>query len=358
MDENAARSSPHLRLTTNTLQPQIPTSPPARAFLDLPPEIRNLVYKWLFPTGASAAQLLARRSGGYIQMSDRYTLLETCRQIYNEASLLLRGQQRFVIKQPKTLFDLMDRGDCEIEEKIVANVIPDRRIDIRYDLDHCTVSSEGASMLHVSRDFRRRVAYYASIRLTAALSVTGDFRRLNRWALSGQDCIPDIDDESFDQTSRIKLLVPRISGGDEGVFIFDVVELIMATNDIFDFTHVRIVVRDEEDTTLEDDQNLQDVKTGLLLFVHSLIKKSLGSQCPKMWLRRDLRVAFADLEHTDGSVERVINKNADCSWERLIDYMTAADLVRYYQNIERVQPFGRGLTCVAQALADSFYQEI
>lgn len=45
----------------------------------VPAEIRNAIYDRHFPPGKATAQLLARRNGGYIQMSDRLNLITTCR---------------------------------------------------------------------------------------------------------------------------------------------------------------------------------------------------------------------------------------------------------------------------------------
>ena len=337
-------------------------SPPTRSFLDLPPEIRNIIYKSLFPKGDAAAQLLARRSGGYLQMSDRFTILETCRQIHQEVSSLLRGQQRFVVKQPKTLPELMDTGDndgyFEIERRLAHYTIPVRTVDLHYDLDRRVVSSRGVSMFHINRALRQSFAAYKDVRITAAISVTGNLQRLKQWTQSGRDRIPDIGDQAIDYDTRIELRIPRPNCDDSGNFMVDVANLASATDDLVYFTGMRTVVCGEEKTTPGDDQELHNIKAGLLLFMHTLIKKSPDGNCPTVWMNRNLHAAYADLEYGDGSTERVTNKNVACSWHRTFEYLLAADLVRHYHNMEGLQPFERTLTSVAKTLADYLHKAI
>jgi hypothetical protein len=354
MDDSAAgRPSAHSRQ-------------PVMSFFDLPPEIRNIIYKSLFPKGRAAAQLLARRSGGgYIRMSDRFTLLETCRQIYEEVTSLLQGQQRFVVKQPKTLSELMDSTDGDgnfmIERNIADCTIPEGAVDLHYDLDRQVVNSGGVSMFHINRALRRTFAAYKDIRITASISVTGSLQRLGQWTQSGRDHIPDIDHQAIDYTTWIVLRVPWPSCDDGGNFEVDVAELASATDDLFWFTQMRTIVYhryDEENTTPGDDQDLQNIKAGLLLFIHTLIKKSPDGNCPKIWMNRDLRVVFADMESGYDSIERVTNKNAACSWHRTYEYLLAADLVRYYHNMGDHKPHGIALKSVAKTLADYLHEAI
>ncbi|KAF3050571.1 hypothetical protein E8E11_006010 [Didymella keratinophila] len=352
MDDNAAERSPG---HSSDLVPIDDSQPLVMSFLDLPPEIRNIIYKWLFPKGKAAAQLLVKRNGGYLQMSDRFTILETCHQIYQEVSSLLRGQQRFVVKQPKTLTELLDSdddyADFSVESRIFHYTHPEHHIDFHHDLDHSTVSNKEVALLHVSQGIRQRVAGYNTIRITAALSVTGGFQRLRQWVHSGRNLISDLGDESFAQSNRIELRIPQASCDNNGNFTIDTMELISATYDLDSITSMQTVVYEEQKTTPGDDQELHGIRAGLLLFIHTLIKKSPDGTCPKIWMRRDLRVAFADFEYEDGSIERVANKNATCSWHRIFEYVIAADLVRYYYNMEGLQPHGRALTSVAKTLA-------
>lgn len=328
------------------------------SFLDLPPEIRNIIYKWLFPKGPAAAQLLVKRNDGYLQMSDRFTILETCRQIYQEVSSLLRGQQRFLVMPSTSLFTLMDAGQYTVEGMILDYLMPDGYIDFHYDLDHFTVSSERAYLLHVSQGLRSRVAHPATIRMTAALFVTGGFQRLKQWTQSGRNSIPNFHGDRFAHLTQIELHIPRISCNDNRNFTMDTMEFISAARDSDPTTEVRTVVYDEQEITSGDDQELQSIRAGLLLFIHALIKKYPEGMCTKMWLQRDLRVAIADMRYRDGSIERVANKSATCPWHRIVEYILAADLVRYYRNMEGLQPHERALTSMAKTLADFLYEDL
>lgn len=329
-----------------------------------------MVYKWLFPKGPSAAELLARRSGGYIQMSDRFAILETCRQVHGEVASLLRGQQRFVVKQPKTLFEVMDVideiGDYAIEREIFRHIAPELQIDFLHDLDHSTVSSGGAYLLHINRGFRERVAFNVIIQVTAALSITGGFQKLRQWTQNGSNHISSFGNEDFWHDAQVELRVPRTNCDENGNFVMDAAELILATIDLCFSTQLRAVVSDEEEETQGDHHEFHNFRAGLLLFMHTLIKKSPKSRCPKMRMRGDLRVAFADLEHDDGHVERVFNRNGACSWHRTFDYLLAADLVRYYRNAEGLQAYANPdesigtntLLGVAKTLARTLYTDI
>ncbi|KAJ4368661.1 hypothetical protein N0V86_009570 [Didymella sp. IMI 355093] len=348
--------TPEEQLSPHSPTPKVPASQPlVMFFLDLPPEIRNEIYKWLFPTGPSAAQLLARRSGGFIQMSDRFTLLETCRQVYEEVSSLLRGQRRFVVKQPKTLTDVMEANHEEIEAEIIEYVVPKFEIDLHYDLDNGSMSSNGTSILHVSREIRYLAASYANIRIGARVSTT-NLGRLEPWIHSGRARIA-AETYPFDQHTHLELRTPRTSDENVADLRIDGVELLWATSGLNPFTMVRTVACDEEEAAQEDATELVDVRAGLLLFIHTLIKKFPGGICPEIWLRRDLHVAFADLQLEDGATERVINKHANRSWEQVTEYLIAADIVRHYHKIEHLPSSKETLLSVAKRLADSLAME-
>lgn len=360
MDDNAAmRPSAHSPVSITTEQPR----PPARSFLNLPPEIRNIIYKWIFPKGPSAAQLLARRSGGYLQMSDRFTLLETCRQIHQEVSSLLRGEQRFVIKQPKTLIDVLDNDNEEIGQKIIQSIIPTGQIKIRYDLDQHTVSNDMNFLIQISKDFCFHVAKFTEVRITAAISVASDFQKLERWVQSGRAQVAMTDACDPVRSALIELQVLQTDDEYEENPMTDGAALLWAVRDLPVYAQVQTVVYDGSEKRKEDKQELHNVRAGLLLFIHRLIRKSPDAICPQIWLGKDLQVAFATLRLPDGSTERVSNKRADCSWHHIHTYLEAGDLIRHYRDAEGLQthasldePFGKKtLLEVAKAVAGNLY---
>lgn len=327
------------------------------SFLDLPPEIRNMVYERLFPKGDSAAQLLVKHSDGYLQMSDRFTLLETCRLIYQELSSLLRSQRRFVLMPCTSLFELMDYNHEEIEARILRYSLPKSGIQIRYDLDHCTLSSEGIYLTRISQEFSIRVLDYATIRSTTVVSTTGDFRRLRQWVLT--------DRNQIEQTIHFVLRFAHPAGDDSGVSLVDGVELLGAVFNMIRHSSVQVESDDMEETSSVDDFHFIRIAERILLFVHTLIRAYPGGMCAKIWLGKHLQVTFAELRLQDGTVEHVSNKRAEYSWDLTIEYLLAGDIIRHYHNRDDVQasaspnePFGtRTLLEVAKALARVLHAE-
>jgi hypothetical protein len=125
------------------------------SILDLPAELRNMIYTWLFPTGQSAVRLLARHRGGYIDMGECLGLLTTCRQVYDEVSSLLRSERRFVVVQPKTIVDMadVDRVPEEVRLQLLSYLCPGNVFKLRYDLDKGTTEKEVFRCLRFARSF-------------------------------------------------------------------------------------------------------------------------------------------------------------------------------------------------------------
>lgn len=154
-------------------------------FLDLPPEIRNMIYCCVFPRGQAVVQLLARHSGkGYIAMSDRLELLYTCRQIYKEAASLLQTSRTFKVVQPRSLRHLIDEcwyvdddDDCycsycggfdsntDKKNRILQRILPQDGLFYEYDIDCGTVKK-------ISRLF-------STLTIRSNICVRGVHRRLD-----------------------------------------------------------------------------------------------------------------------------------------------------------------------------------
>ncbi|KAF2993580.1 hypothetical protein E8E13_000236 [Curvularia kusanoi] len=214
--DNADTASP-LQITTNSnaLVQRRDTSPQESAtvvqqlarsdgagmsFLELPAEIRNMIYSYVFPEGA--ALLLARHSGrGYIAMSDRLELLYTCRQIFEEATSMLKASRRFTIVQPKTLEYLMDQN-CEMpcycleRQGIFEQILARDALCYEYDMDRDTVRKNMPALLYVSTTlqdfiltFIRRIKVIAVASTATTRSSFTSFNALRDWLTRVPNCL-------------------------------------------------------------------------------------------------------------------------------------------------------------------------
>jgi hypothetical protein len=173
------------------------------SFLDLPPEIRNMIYCCVFPKGRAAVQLLARHSGkGYITMSDRLHLLYTCRQIYDGATSLLQAARRFKVVQPRSLQNIVNECwsvDCHCycccnytDDTILGRVLPKEGFFFDYDMDRGTVNKNLPALYYINHEFRSLcVAFASHVRFTAQTStsttgpVSDRFGALRCWLRQG-----------------------------------------------------------------------------------------------------------------------------------------------------------------------------
>ncbi|KAF3050568.1 hypothetical protein E8E11_005677 [Didymella keratinophila] len=140
--------------------------PSCPTFLDLPPEIRNAIYNHLFPPGKAAAQLLARRNGGYTTMSARFNTITICRQIFRETTSFMKGNNRVNVVPPKGIFEQFptrlgnDAWGNFMNAHLVKHVIhrcwpDDRRVIAKeYNLTAGTIYCHVPELLRVSRDLR------------------------------------------------------------------------------------------------------------------------------------------------------------------------------------------------------------
>ena len=364
MDEEGTQppspSSPEpTRMATTALQSHS-AQPSGMSFLDLPPEIRNAIYRWLFPTGRSAVQLLARHSGGYISMSDRLALLLTCRQIYNEASSVLQCQRRFKIVQPKTIFevlDVLDTRDMTTTFSLIRYIVPDMEIKMHYDLDHHIMNNDIPPIFHAS-PFREYSARDLRARITATISISGDLQELRKWVQSGRSTI-GMDFE----TIHIILRFPQVDDKDVMHSCLQAAELISATSGLSRYTYVSAVIAGKDGSRTDDGQDLFFINASLLLFVHTILKKIPGGamrQCPSIWINQNLEISHADLEHEDGTIECVLNKDAKRSLEAVERILYAGNLVRYYQQLQGPLPsheYGSEAADETDCMADSDAKE-
>lgn len=172
---------------------------PNKSFLDLPAEIRNMIYCCVFPEGKAAVQLLARHSGkGYIAMSDRLHLLYTCRQIYDEATSLLQAARRFKVVQPRSLWTIIDRSwigreSCySADSYLLRLLIPKEGFFFEFDMDRRAVKTNIPALLHINTDIRETcIASVSQFRFHAETNMSktdpgpDSFDTLQRWLREG-----------------------------------------------------------------------------------------------------------------------------------------------------------------------------
>lgn len=191
---------------------------PSKSFLDLPPEIRNMIYCCVFPKGEAAVELLARHSGkGYIAMSDRLHLLYTCRQIYEETTSLLQAARRFKVVQPRSLRYLIGGCLCvtrcyhNYANDILRHIIPQEGLFFDYDMDRGTVNKNFPALFYVNQCFRDRCLNRAPhLRFSAHTStsstdpISASFGSLRSWLKHGPvDLFSYKDDHPSIETSVI-----------------------------------------------------------------------------------------------------------------------------------------------------------
>lgn len=172
---------------------------PSKSFLDLPAEIRNMVYCCVFPEGKAAVQLLARHSGkGYIAMSDRLQFLYTCRQIYEEATSLLQAARRFKVVQPRSLWAIIDRSWVDDESCYSADsyllrlLIPKEGFFFEFDMDRRTVKTNIPALLHINTNIREtciasvsQFRFHAETNMSKTEPGSDSFYTLQRWLREG-----------------------------------------------------------------------------------------------------------------------------------------------------------------------------
>ncbi|KAH6639171.1 hypothetical protein C7974DRAFT_410155 [Boeremia exigua] len=153
------------------------TPPPSTPFVELPPEVRNMIYDYLFPEGRSAVQLLARRTGrGFIAMSDRVGLLATCKQIFQETTTFLRKTNRVQINQPKTLQNVMEKllfHKRYADYPILEFILPDEGFGqvLEFDLTRQTLSSSLPGLAYASRWYADTCMGIAPTNVIASMSM-------------------------------------------------------------------------------------------------------------------------------------------------------------------------------------------
>jgi hypothetical protein len=294
----------------------------AISFLDLPAEIRNTIYHYLFPKGRSSVQLLKRNGGkGYIQMTDRLGILSTCNQIYTEAKSVLHEPHRFTVIQPKTFQELirqlwMDDEDDEMyydsdemessDNHILQYLIPEEGIRLDYDLDSRRLVRDVPMLMYTEHWLREMcimspagARITALTRTTSAKSAFGDFRTLQAW-IKDKHANPTRWDVGVDFKTEIILAFDSSVWRSPDIEI-DANAFLRATRGLQKPDLVRVKVKSWASWEI-DRCTVDDVQVRVLLFMWHLIQdypQIRRSLCPTIWLDGQLwpvKAEFNDIE--------------------------------------------------------------
>lgn len=220
------------------------------SFLELPAEIRNMIYTWLFPAGNSAVQLLARYNGGYIDMGDCLGLLATCRQVYHELSSLLRSERRFVVVQPKTIVDVLHpiSKHPELSRRVMDHVCHDCVFEIRYDLDKRTKEKNGPPFYEVCHRICNKDVWYFFFRLRITATTSYPFKGLEEWGQIVSDYLEAT--RSGTRGIVVILRLPQADSDGRTDIYLPAVRLFRVTKDIDPWTKFKVVAVDEDEANV------------------------------------------------------------------------------------------------------------
>lgn len=320
------------------------------SFLDLPAEIRNTIYRHLFPEGHSSVQLLKRNTGkGYIQMSDRLGVMSTCRQIYNETKSILHEPCRLTVIQPKTFQELvrklwMDDEDDEMyydsdegesfDNHILQYIIPEDGIYLDYDLDNRTLVRNAPTLMYAEHWLREMcimnpwgARITAFLRTTSAKSAFGDFQTLQAWIKDGH-ANPTRWDKGVNFKTEIILAFDSGAWRSPDIEI-DATAFLRATRRLQKPDMVRVNVRSWANWEM-DPCTVGNLQARILLFMWHLIQAypdTRRSLCPTIWLDGQLWPVKAEFNDTE---VRTINDR----W--MSRYYTSTGLARTAERVVEV----------------------
>jgi len=292
------------------------------SFLDLPAEIRNMIYRHLFPEGRSSVQLLKRNVGtGYIQMSDRLGIMSTCSQVYEEAKSVLHEPHRFAVVRPKTFQELirklwMDSEEDKIyydsdevesfDNRILQYLVPEEGIHLNYDLDSHSLVRKAPTLMYTEHWLREMcimnpagARITALIRTTSAKSAFGDFQTLQEWINDGH-ANPTRWNEGVDFKTEIILAFDSSVWNPSDVGI-DAAAFLRATHRLQKPDVVHVKVKSWASWEMHP-WTIGDIQARVLLFMWHLIQDYPEAQkglCPTIWLNGALWPVKAEFNDTE-----------------------------------------------------------
>lgn len=301
-------------------------TPSTMSFLGLPAEIRNMVYHYPFPEGRSAVQLLKRNTGtGYIAMSDRLGLMATCRQIYKEASSVLKHRRRFLVVKPKTLKRLLQDlfwEELDDEEELSRNhilqhIIPSEGIKFKYDLDNQSLDRNAPGLMYTDQWLRDMcIMDYAGGCISAEMKATTvksdfqGFQTLQKWIKDGHaDPISDGEPPYFKTRIILEFHISDRARPEDARF--DGTALLRATRRLHKpKTALQVDVKDGGRWE-SSSGTVDDIHARVLLFMWKLIEdlpKRRTGPCPAIWVDDLLWPREAGFIDEDGKIHIVSNK--------------------------------------------------
>lgn len=326
-----------------------PTCP---TFLDLPPEIRNAIYDHLFPPGKAAAQLLARRNGGYITMSDRLNFITACRQVFEETMTFMRGNGRINVVQPKDIFERIpidnkeDWSDAFVHQQIVDRVLvscgpDDGQVFMKdYDLTAGTFHSHFSELLHISHDIRSWAEYSLFESQTSVTMTTNkpnsyldiEFSRLKAKIETG--CMERFN-EKFRQVTHVNITYDLVSAADVKNVRFPVTALLHALDhdSVTGDTWTQIKWIGRQDYKL---QMVGEIRKTVLKYAYRCIQRHLLrglDPCPVLWMDCRFQICDANFTNKDGEPE-ALRDVEPCPDEFLTELWYAEDWLEALRQLE------------------------
>ncbi|KAF1930494.1 uncharacterized protein M421DRAFT_3549 [Didymella exigua CBS 183.55] len=317
----------------------------AISFLDLPAEIRNMIYYHLFPEGRSAVQLLKRCKGtGFISMSDRLGIMATCSQIYEEAKSVLRSQHRLIIVMPKTLEGLLqsvwmedevyyDADDIDFFPNfILQHVIAPEGIRLDYDLDNRTLIRNTPGLLYTNQWLRNvcisdpaGAQISATLRTTTAKSTFQDFETLESWIKDGHANSTSWNEPVNFHTTIFLAFDISVHTGSEEVRL-DATAFLRATRRIFNPYIVQVEVGVSGNWEVGPSP-VTDIERRVLLFMWKIIQchpERRTEPCPIIWVDEMLLPREAEFDGKNSEV-RVVTDRGLLEHEAPMDLVTGSN---------------------------------
>lgn len=270
------------------------SDPPS--FLDLPAEIRNYIYAYVFPDGGSAVQMVKRnRSKSYMALSNRLGLISTNRQLHQETtSFLCSNKARLRIKESITIHDLLKDHHREIGKRILKHVSPIGGVYTIY-LDSAESDKVLPRILHVDQTLRSWGLDCLELKITVHVHDMEDFASLQSWACQTHSVpqwiqfgAPDI---VFQSPKR-----------------FQAAQFLLATNNLH---RVCLYTQEAADAEPRFRKSLFALQEEVLLFLDYLLKEFPGPSFKSnliVWIDERLNVSEAEFLLEDGGVASITTK--------------------------------------------------
>ncbi|KAF3050570.1 hypothetical protein E8E11_005858 [Didymella keratinophila] len=243
------------------------------SFLDLPAEIRNMIYRHLFPAGRSSVQLLKR-------------------------NLWMNGEEDEVY---------YDSDEVEsFDNRILQYLIPEEGIQLHYDLDSHRLVRKAPTLMYTEHWLREMCIMNpagarstALMRTASARSTFGDFRTLQAWINDGH-ANPTRWDEGVHFKTEIVLAFDSIAWSPSDIEI-GATAFLRATRRLQKPGLVHVKVKSWASWVMHP-WTVGDIQARVLLFMWHLIEDYSDARkglCPTIWLNGALWPVKAEFNETE-----------------------------------------------------------